>query len=297
MKKKIIIVLLIVLVLIVALPIIWYNVGVSPVNSRNSDGIKVAIPLGSGAGDIAKILKDKNVIRDVNAFKIYVKINRVSNFQAGTYYLKQSMTLKEMTDMLKTGKAADPNQVNITFIEGKNIRWVADTIVANTNNKAEDVYNLLKDKTYIDSLISKYWFLTSDIQNSDIYYPLEGYLFPDTYTFKNKNVDVKDIFAVMLDKEGQVLAKYISNNAGTVTVDGHQYTIHQILTIASIVETEGVNDEGRKGVASVIYNRMNAGMPMQSDATTYYAFKINMGDRDLNQKELDTYNPYNTRRT
>ncbi len=56
-----------------------------------------------------------------------------------------------------------------------------------------------------------------------------------------------------------------------------------------------MNDEGRKDVSSVIYNRLNQGMAIQSDVTTYYAFKVDMGERDLYQKELDKYNPYNTR--
>ena len=292
--KKIIIIVLIVLILIIAVPIIWYNVGISPVNSGNSEEVEVSIPLGSGPGDIAGILKGKNIIKSEEAFKLYVKINKITGFQAGTYYLKQSMGLNEITDMLKTGKTSG---VRITFIEGKDMRWVADTIAANTNNTADDVYSTLKDKAYIDSLINNYWFLTSDIENSDIYYPLEGYLFPDTYAFVDKDVTVKDIFKVMLDKEGQVLSKHISNNAKNVTLNGKQYTIHQILTIGSIVETEAINDSGRKGVAGVIYDRLNANMPIQSDATTYYAFKINMGDRDLTQKELNTSNPYNTRRS
>jgi UPF0755 protein len=58
---------------------------------------------------------------------------------------------------------------------------------------------------------------------------------------------------------------------------------------------ESMNDEGRKDVSSVIYNRLNQGMAIQSDVTTYYAFKVDMGERDLYQKELDKYNPYNTR--
>jgi len=298
-KVKILIIVLVVLIAIIAAPIVWYSVEILPVYSGdgNTADIELTVPLGTGSGDIAKILKDKNVIRDENAFKIYIKINGVNNFQAGTYYLKQSMGLKEITDMLGTGKVGNPNQINITFIEGKNISWLADTIAEKTNNTADDVYNTLKDKTYITSLISQYWFLTSDIENSDIYYPLEGYLFPDTYTFANKDVTVQEIFTAMLDQESKVLSKYISNDADTVTVNGHQYTIHQIITIASIVESEATNDAGRKGVASVIYNRLNSGMAVQSDATTYYAFKINMGDSDLTQKQLNTYNPYNTRRS
>ena len=71
--------------------------------------------------------------------------------------------------------------VTITFKEGKNMRYIVSTIAEKTNNTPNDVYNLLKDKDYITSLIDKYWFLTDEIKDEDIYYALEGYLLPDTY--------------------------------------------------------------------------------------------------------------------
>ena len=78
-------------------------------------------------------------------------------------------------------------------------------------------------------------------------------------------------------------------------IENSKYSIHEILSIASIIEMESSHVEDRKDVASVIYNRLKNGMAIQSDVTTYYAIKVDMGERDLYQKELDTYNPYNTR--
>ena len=223
------------------------------------------------------------------AFKIYVKINKVSNFQAGTYYLKQNMNVKEITDMLQTGIMHDPNQLSITYIEGKNMRWLAKKIEETTNNTQEDVMKTLEDENYINSLIDKYWFLTDEIKQDEIYYSLEGYLFPDTYAIKNKDVTVEEIFEKMLDKMESVLEQYKDE------IEESKYSVHEILTIASIIETESMSSDGRKDVASVIYNRLNMGMAIQSDVTTYYAVKVDMGERDLYQKELDAYNAYNTR--
>ena len=73
------------------------------------------------------------------------------------------------------------------------------------------------------------------------------------------------------------------------------YNVNKILTVASIIEMESMTEEGRKDVSSVIYNRLSKGMAIQSDVTTYYAFKIDVGERDLYQQEINTYNPYNTR--
>jgi len=285
MKSKII--LIIIALIIVSLPI-WYFTSISSV-SKNEEEIQVTIPLGSGSSTIAEILKENKLIKSEIAFKIYVKINKVSDFQAGTYYLKQSMNVKEITEMLKTGIMHDPNQLNITYLEGKNIRWLASKIAETTNNTEEDVIETIKNKEYIESLIEEYWFLEETIKNKDIYYPLEGYLFPDTYALENKDATVEDIFEKMLNRMEDILDQYKEE------IENSKYSVHEILTIASIIETESMSNEGRKDVSSVIYNRLNNGMPIQSDVTTYYAVKVDMGERDLYQKELDTYNPYNTR--
>ena len=65
--------------------------------------------------------------------------------------------------------------------------------------------------------------------------------------------------------------------------------------MAAIVENEAIFDRDRKDVASVLYNRIDANMSLGCDVTTYYAFKIELGSRDLNKSEINTYNPYNTR--
>lgn len=257
--------------------------------SRNDKAKEVVIPFGTSTSKIAGILKENNLIRSKSIFKLYVKMYDISNFQAGKYYLKENMNLEEIVGMLQTGKVNDPNQINITYIEGKNIKQLAQKIAEVTNNTQEDVFNLLNDEKYIDSLIEKYWFITDEIKNEEIYYPLEGYLFPDTYTLKNKNVTVEEIFEKMLNQTETILEKYKKE------IEESKYSVHQILTLASIIELESMTAEARKNVSSVIYNRLANNMPIQSDVTTYYAFEIEMGSRDLYQKEINKYNPYNTR--
>lgn len=285
--KKIKIIAIVVLIIVLAI-LLGYKLMFTKVSSSDEE-IEVAIPLGTGTNGIANILKENNIIRSKLGFKIYTKLNKVSNFQAGTYYLKQNMSLKEISEMLKSGIMYDQNEIKITYLEGKNMRWLAKKISEVTNNTEDEVFEVLSREDYIDSLIEKYWFITDDIKDKDIYYPLEGYLFPDTYALKNKDVKVEEIFEKMLDKMGKVLEEYKDE------IEKSKYSVHQLLTIASIVETESVNKEDRKGVAGVIYNRLNRNMAIQSDVTTYYAFKIDMGERDLYQREIDTYNKYNTR--
>ena len=291
MKKKVIIAISIIVAIILILIIsalIWYNIGIGPVNDDDSKH-PIEIPIGSGVTSIAEQLKKEGLINNSLAFRLYVKLNNISNFQAGNYELSKNMSVSEITDILQTGKVGSKDVISITFLEGKNMNWVAKTIANSTNNTEEDVFTLLENDEYIDSLIDKYWFLTEEIKNDDIYYPLEGYFFPDTYEFENKDVTVEAIFETLLKQMDSKLQKYKND------IENSKYSVHEILSIASIIENEAIFEEDRKDVSSVIYNRLKNGMAIQSDVTTYYACKVEMGSRDLYMSELNKYNPYNTR--
>lgn len=286
--KKIFIIIFILIVLLIIGALLTYKSLIGPI-SDNKDEKEIIIPIGSSAEDIATTLKENNLIKDELIFKIYVKLNNISDFQAGTYYLKECMDLKEITEMLQTGIMFDPNEISITYIEGKNIRWLANTISERTNNSEEAVYALLENEEYIDTLIEKYWFITEDIKNEDIYYALEGYLFPDTYALSDKDATVEEIFEKMLNQMENVLNEYKEE------IENSEYSVHELLTLASIIELESLHEEDRKDVASVFYNRLEQNMSLGSDVTTYYAIGVDMGERDLYQREIDEYNPYNTR--
>lgn len=286
---KILLIIIIIIGLAILGTISWYYLSISPVDKANNEETQITIPIGTGTNSIANILKDNNVIKNELAFKIYVKLNKVTDFQAGIYKLNKSMGLREITEILQTGKMEDPNQIKLTYIEGKTIRDLAKTIEEITNNNERAVYDTLSDKKYLAGLIDNYWFITDEILNKDIYYSLEGYLFPDTYTLKNKDVTVAEIFETMLKRTDNILTEYKEK------IEKSKYSTHELLTIASIIEKESLNNEGRKDVSSVIYNRLQKGMPIQSDVTTYYAIKVDMAERDLYQAEIDKENPYNTR--
>lgn len=283
------IIFLLILIIIIS-TIIWYNLGLKAPqeNIQQSEELVVEIKSGTSTTNILSLLKENNVIKNELAAKIYVTLHEVKSLQAGKYSFTGNETLPEVLEILASGKVMDET-VTITFLEGKNMRYIASTIAANTDNTTNDVYKLLEDKNYILSLIDKYWFLTEDIQNTSIYYPLEGYLYPDTYSFENKNVDVKTIFEKMLDQTDKILTK------NKKKIQQSNYSVQDILTMASIVELEGNNSENRAKIASVIYNRLEKNMSLGSDVTTYYAIRVDMGERDLYTKEINTYNAYNTR--
>lgn len=288
-KVKVFIIVLILVILAVAIPLLWYNSSILAVDKNSTEKVKVQIPIGSTTDDISKILKENNLIKSDLAFKVYVKLNKISDFQAGNYELYKNMDISELTKTLQTGKLYVENQIAITFIEGKTMNWYATRIEEETNNTKEQVFELLEDEEYIDSLIEKYWFLTDEIKDENIYYPLEGYLFPDTYFFKSKDITVEEIFEELLNQTDKVLSEYKDK------IEESEYSIHELITIASIIEKEGIHPEDRKDISSVIYNRLAKKMAIQSDVTTYYASKVEVGSRDLYMSELNAYNPYNTR--
>ena len=290
MKKLIIGIVAIILVIIIGV-FAWYNGSLKPVSKlpvEENELIRVEIEKGLGTNQIAKVLEKNNVIKSATAMKIYTSLNDVTGLQAGIYDFNNSEDLETILNRIVNGEVAI-DEVKITFIEGKNIRWIAKTIAKYTNNTEQDVFNLLEDEAYIDELINKYWFLTDEVKDDRIYYPLEGYLLPDTYIFENKDVSVKTIFNVILNFTDKYLTKYkdaFANNS---------MSIHQLLTMASLCELEGKSLEDRKEIIGVFYNRIVEKMSLGSDVTTYYAFKVDMGDRDLTVKELNSENPYNTR--
>ncbi len=268
--------------------LLYYKSQIGPV-SNSDEKITFIVEQGDNYYTIGKSLKEKGLIKSEDIYKIYLKLNNPKEeLKVGEYYLSPNMDIKTIIKTL-SGKAIS-HDIVITFKEGKNMRSIATTIAQNTNNTEEDVYNLLKDQQYLKSLIDEYWFIDNSILNSNIYYSLEGYLYPNTYNFKDKDVTVKEIFKTMLDETAKQIEPYKDS------IIKSKYSFHQLLTMASILELEA-NVDDRKNVAGVFYNRLNSNMALGSDVTTYYAAKVDMSERDLYMEELNAVNAYNTRGT
>ena len=279
--------LIIIIVMVIGVLIGGYFFFTGPVNSFDKKDIEVEIKSGTSREGIANILKEKGLIRSTSVFKLYLKVNKITNLKAATYLFNKSMNLEEIVKELEKGSNYNPNRVVLTFREGDRITDYAKIIDKKTNNTYDDVINTVKSKEYLNTLISEYWFLTDEILDSDIYYPLEGYLAPETYFFENKEVSVKEIIETMLKQEEKELEKYkdkISSNP------------HYYITMASIVELEGTTADNMKTIVSVFENRLNKRMNLGSDVTTYYGLQVAMTS-DLTSEQFASVNGYNTRST
>lgn len=267
-----------------------YKYMISPIGKDNSI-VEVEIPANSSRTTIAKILKEKGLIRDEKFFLLYVKLFKVSDMKAGYFDLSKNMSTEELIEELRKGSTKNPNEIRITIQEGLNIREVASIIDKNTNNTYDEVIEKATNTQYLKKMIEKYWFLEEAILQEGIYYGLEGYLFPDTYSLTNKEVDVEYIFEKMLDGMKKVLDPYKEE------IEKSSYTVHEILTLASMVEKESSIQSDRSKVASVFYNRLKIGMSLGSDVTTRYANRIDDKKQRLTTAQYNFQSPYNTRLT
>ncbi|MDD2489893.1 MAG: endolytic transglycosylase MltG [Bacilli bacterium] len=282
---KLIISLVLLFISILLLSFSYYQYQLSPV-SKNDEVVKVQIPKAVSGDKIADILIKNKVIRSKFFFKVYLKLNRINNLKHGVYDIKQNMGTKKIIELLVKGTGLTGEEIDLLFREGINVREIARVIANNTNNKEEDIFNLLEDEEYIDTLINEYWFLTEDIKNKDLYYPLEGYLAPNTYRFSNEDVSVKQIFKTMLKQMDKVLSKYKEK------IENSDFTIHEFITFASIVQGEGRDTKDMPIIAGVFYNRLEQKIHFQSCITNCYATKT---DNCLPKKVKKSYNsPYNT---
>lgn len=287
MKKIVMFGLGLILLLVISI-LVYYNTSLSPTGTKE-EIVSFEVKNGMTSKSIISELHKDGLIKNEIVAYFYVKINNVTNLQAGTYELNKGMSLKEIINTIVNGETVD-DSLSLTFIEGKRVKKFAQIISEKYDYTEDEILKKWSDKTYLETLISKYWFLTDEILNDGIYYPLEGYLYPDTYRFK-KEATIEEITEKLLDTMADKLASYRNK------IDNNQYvnTIHKALTLASIVELEGAKSDDRAGIAGVFYNRLRDGWNLGSDVTTYYAAQIDFSDRDLTQAELDDVNGYNTR--
>ena len=169
----------------------------------------------------------------------------------------------------------------------------AKDIAKATNHSETEVLNTLNDRNFLDNLRQKYWFLTDSIFQDGIYYPLEGYLAPETYFLTQETTNIESITKMMLDQTEKHLEKY-KKQLQSFQIGQKTLTIHEMMTLSSIVQRESPsNSEDRRLIAGVLINRLNKPMRLQSDVTVNYGnqvTKVDVNYQDLNKDTL--YNTY-----
>lgn len=285
-KISLIVFLILIFLMISFFSILAFNL--MPKNTKDENNIIFEIEPGTGKSVIADNLENSKLIKNAFFLKIYMAFDKPTLY-AGTYKLSPSMSALEIIEKIENEESLENETITLTFIEGKRLSSYVSLISENFSFTEEEIYETLNDSEFLTSLIDKYWFLSKDILNSNIYYPLEGYIYPDTYAFK-KTSTIEEIIIKTLDNMSTKLTEYKEE------IELSSFSIHEILTLASIIELEGANSNDRAGVAGVFYNRLNADWTLGSDVTTYYAVKKDFSV-DLTYDDLNSCNGYNTRGT
>ncbi len=224
----------IVLVIIAGAGVVWWNHGSGALNPNDTSAKLFVVQSGESLREIAGSLQQNNLIVDTNIFYLIVKQNNLENkLQAGEFKLSASMTPLQIAQTLTKGSL----NVWITIPEGKRATEIAQILQAHFPQYTPD---------WEQKLISQ-----------------EGYLFPDTYLFP-QDVTIDQIISTMRNNFNKKFDSVPTN-------PDNPFTEKQIVTVASLVEREAKYPEDRPLVASVIYNRLNSGMPLQIDASIQYA--------------------------
>ncbi len=273
-----------ILLLVIGL-IVFYKVSLKAVNDSD-EVVSFVINSGEVSKNVIDDLADANLIKSKMAAYVYVKLHKDIVIQAGEYNLKRNMSTPEILNSFGLGKITG-NVVNITFYEGQNLTDHLKIASKALGFDYDEALKLVDSKDYLEEKIDKYWFLTDEILDERIYHGLEGYLFADTYQF-NVGSTVDDVITAMLDNLANKLEPLEDD------INDRGLSIHELMTLASIVESEGKSPLDRAKVAQVFLNRIINGYSLDSDVTTRYEVGKSFQD-GLTFDDLATCtNGYNT---
>jgi UPF0755 protein len=240
-------------------------------SSTPGPGVQFTIRKGSSFREAAESLSAHGLVRSARAFAWYATLrDRDRSLRWGTYVLRSGMSWEQMLDALRVGRGVIHV---VTFPEGLAISDIEPMLM--------DALDLSKDS--LDAAVRD----TALLHELDIpTHTLEGYLFPDTYTFPDKT-SARDAVRMMVERFEHEWKPEWTAQAGAMKL-----TRHDIVTLASIVEREVRRDEERPVVAAVYLNRLKIGMPLMADPTISYALGKKPGRVLL--KDLRVKSPYNT---
>src|SRR5690625_446445 len=289
--RKIVLITLSTLIIMMLIGVIsgffYIKSALEPVDPESEEEVEIEIPLGSSSSDIASILEENNMIKNSTVFKLYLKFKNKAEIQAGEYTLSQSMNFDGIIEELQSGKIMEEPIYRITIPEGKSADQIGEIFAHQLDFSEEEFLEVLNDKDYISSLQDMYPdLITEEVMSDELLIPLEGYLYAGTYEVFEEEPTIESVIEMMVDQTNKVMQSELEN------IDNDDLSIHEILTLASIIERESKFDEDRPKVAQVFINRLNEDMKLQSDITAAYAnreHKVLMTYEDI---EIES--PYNT---
>jgi len=245
----------------------------TPASALQSASRVVDIPAHRGVLHLAHRLDKAGIIRSPLGFVLLaVARGSARSLKAGEYEFPQGANTVTVLALLEGGKVL---QHNLVLQEGYSLTELARRLEADRLARAEDVLRVARDGLFLRTL---------DVQADS----LEGYLFPDTYQFV-KGMTPEEMLARMVARMREQVVPGILEQA-----KARGLTLHQLLTLASIIEREAVVQKEMPLISAVFWNRLRRDMPLQADPTVQYA--VGKGRRALTRADLEVDSPYNTYR-
>lgn len=288
MRKSSKVLLMIVLPLLLA---VWTGVKYMWSEMRPSvqgeQDISIVVQRGSEIAAIASQLEEKGIIRNANAFKIYLKwMGEGSRFQAGKYSFRPGVEYKEIITKLNKGDVTLEEMIRFTIPEGYTVEQITNKLSQDGIVDKKYFLQLANDTTWLQSTAS----IATQIPKDDkLKQRLEGYLFPGTYELRKDGTE-EDIITRMIEETEKRLSQASATWESDLKARG--LTLHELITIASLVEKEAAIDAERPLIAGVIGNRLAKGMRLQIDSSVQYV--LDKPKKRLYYKDLKIDSPYNT---
>lgn len=243
---------------------------------KSDTEIVVEIPSGAGLNAIAAVLHENGIVKHPKYFRMIAAQDNTRIYQKGRHTLNPSMSYAEVLDKLvqpPDGGLSDV--VKVIIPEGFELRQIADELESKGLVSREKFMNEVEKGSFDFEFVK-------NIKRKEN--RLEGYLFPATYTFE-KGTTAHDIIGAMLKKFNEVVPPLVKES------DTH-FSLDEIVTLASVIEREAVDDSERGKVSSVFYNRMEKDMTLSSCATVQYV--IQERKPILSNEDIKIDSKYNT---
>lgn len=246
-----------------------------PVLSESDHAAKKIVVISEGATFLqaAALLEREQLIRSRFAFVRLAKSQEADRkIQPGEYEFNAAMSPADILSKLLAGRVL---LYTVTIPEGYTVNQIADVLEEQRITSRVEFLRLASDKSFLKTL---------GISAETI----EGYLFPDTYRFA-RGTPAKDVVRTMVDQLGRIMTEEWQARAKDMNL-----TIHQVLTLASVIEKETGSGDERPHISSVFHNRLKKHIPLQSDPTVIYG--LPNFDGNLRKNDLSHSSPYNTYR-
>ena len=257
-----------------------------PVDTAQTELVSFEIEQGASVKEVSKALEKEGIIRNSKLFNFYLKFKNVSGFKSGLYHVSKSMTLDEIiAELSGAGKDKNQNATKVLIREGEQLTEIAKEVEKSTKYSAEDFMAKVQDEDFLRYLVQKFpKLLTQSFNGYQVKYVLEGYLYPATYDM-NDSKTLQMLITEMVAKTDEVMSKYYDK------ILESDYTLQQIMALASLIEKEGTKLEDRKKISSVFHNRIKENMMLQTDVSVQYALGEHKEALSLSDLEVDS--PYN----